>query len=124
VIRVLAITSTAAVFITVGLVLLWPASAFAAERCGTASWYGAAHAGRTMANGRPFDPAALTAASWDYPLGTQLTVSRGRLRVVVTVTDRGPAKRLHRIIDLSRGAAARLRLIEAGIAKVCVERLK
>src|SRR5205085_10940244 len=100
-------------------VLLWTAlliasaGAFAANaspQTGVASWYGESHRGRLMANGRRFDPDRLTAASWFYPLGTKLRVS---LRdepwrsVLVTVTDRGPAKELvhhGRVIDLTRAA--------------------
>jgi rare lipoprotein A len=91
-----------------------------AERV-TASWYGEAYRGRTMANGRPFNPDALTCASWHWPLGTRLRVSRvqgSRFKVqgsavpsvLVLVTDRGPAKRLLRTrqLDLSRAVFARL----------------
>ena len=42
---------------------------------GLASWYGEAHRGRLMANGRKFDPDKLTAASWFYPLGTRVRVT-------------------------------------------------
>src|SRR4051812_34753975 len=79
-----------------------------ALKTGVASWYGEEHRGKLMANGQPFDPDQLTAASWFYPLGTRLQVSRRaqpERSVLVTITDRGPAKRLvrqGRIIDLSR----------------------
>lgn len=80
---------------------------------GVASWYGEAYRGKTMANGQPFDPDALTCAAWNWPLGTVLSVRyrhpRGYYRsdyrsVMVTVTDRGPDKRLNRLIDLSSRA--------------------
>ncbi|HWQ91640.1 MAG TPA: septal ring lytic transglycosylase RlpA family protein, partial [Clostridia bacterium] len=80
---------------------------------GLASWYGEAHRGKTMANGEKFDPEKLTAAAWDYPLGTRVRITREkagqRASVVATITDRGPARRLvreGRIIDLSRAAFA------------------
>lgn len=104
------------------LALLWAVPA-SAETCGKASYYGAAHHGRTMANGKPFDMHALTAAMWDVPLGTKFRVTRGGKSVVVTISDRGPARRLHRVIDLSRAAAAKLGMIDAGVAKVCISRL-
>lgn len=100
------------------------AGAVAAERCGTASYYGAAHHGRTMANGQPFDMHAMTAAMWDVPFGSKFRVTYGVRSVVVTITDRGPAKRLGRIIDLSKAAASQLGMIDAGVGRVCLERAR
>src|ERR1051326_370559 len=62
----------------------------------TASWYGEAHRGRIMANGKRFDPDKLTAASWFYPLGTKVRVTLNfsqyrRRSVLVEITDRVPA---------------------------------
>lgn len=105
------------------LVLLYAVPARAGEVCGKASWYGAAHHGRTMANGHPFNQHAMTAAMWDVPLGSKFRVTRGGKSVVVTISDRGPARRLNRVIDLSRAAAAKLGMIDAGVAKVCLSRL-
>lgn len=75
-----------------------------------------------MANGQPFDPDALTAAVWDVPFGTQLQVTAvpsGR-SVVVEVTDRGPARRLGRCIDLSRAAFEAIADLGQGLAEVVV----
>lgn len=91
-----------------------------------ASWYGDELRGRPMANGQPFNPNALTCASWDFPLGTRLHVTHGSRTVVVTVTDRGPAKRLvkkGRRLDLSRAAFARLADPKLGLIRVEVIRL-
>lgn len=90
-----------------------------------ASWYGEEHRGRPMANRAPFDPDALTCASWRHPLGTRLRVAHGRRTVTVTVTDRGPARRLLRTrqLDLSRAAFARLAAPELGLVSVQVTRL-
>lgn len=93
-----------------------------AGECGAASWYGIAHQGKLMANGRPFNRHAMTAASWGYPLGTKVRVTAGAKSVVVTITDRGPAKRLHRVIDLSEAAFAKLANIDRGVIQVCVAR--
>lgn len=90
---------------------------------GTASWYGEKHRGLTMANGQPFDPGQFTAASWFYPLGTKVRVTHGDRTVVVTITDRGPAKRLvrqGRVIDLSHAAFAALADPELGLIDVSV----
>lgn len=88
----------------------------------TASWYGRWHQGRKMANGRPFNPLALTAASRTLPLGTRVLVTNlanGR-SVVVTITDRGPFRR-GRGIDVSLAAAMRLGMMESGLARVRIE---
>src|SRR4029077_6209963 len=96
-------------------------------KTGVASWYGEEHRGKLMANGQPFDPDQLTAASWFYPLGTRLQISRRsqpERSVLVTITDRGPAKRLvrqGRIIDLSRGAFERIAHPDLGLADVTIE---
>lgn len=98
---------------------------------GEASWYGESHRGKLMANGRPFNPDKLTAASWFYPLGTTVKVSlkdrRGMTRsTVVKITDRGPARRLvaeGRIIDLSRAAFKRLANADLGLIPVVVQPL-
>ena len=87
---------------------------------GTASWYGKQHQGRKMANGQRFDRRKLTAASWDFPLGTTLRVvnMRNGNSVVVTITDRGPNHRLHRIVDLSEAAATNLDYVDSGLTRV------
>lgn len=90
---------------------------------GLASWYGEDHRGRLMANGRPFNPDNLTAASWHYPLGTRVTVRAGGRSVRVTITDRGPNHRLRgRVIDLSAAAFARLAPLGKGLVPVNVTR--
>jgi rare lipoprotein A len=89
---------------------------------GIASWYGLQHQGRKMANGKRFDRRKMTAASWYVPLGTVLRVvnmENGR-SVTVTVTDRGPNLRLHRIVDLSEAAARELGYVEKGLTPVFV----
>jgi rare lipoprotein A len=90
---------------------------------GLASWYGAEHAGQPMANGEPFDPEALTCAAWDWPLGTVLGIysAEARRTVIVIVTDRGPARRLHaqgRLVDLSARAFAALMPLARGVVEV------
>lgn len=88
----------------------------------TASWYGRQHHGRVMANGERFNMHALTVAHRTLPLGTRVRVtnpSTGQ-SVVAVVTDRGPYVR-GRGLDVSRGVAARLGLIERGVAPVRLE---
>ena len=87
---------------------------------GTASWYGKQHQGRKMANGQRFDRMKLTAASWYFPLGTAIRVENiiNGESVVVTITDRGPNLRLHRLLDLSEAAAQQLGYVEKGLTPV------
>lgn len=91
---------------------------------GTASYYSWDHAGRITASGVPFNPAALTCASWHYPLGTRLRVSHGGRSVVVVCNDRGPARRLRREIDLSEAAFRKLAPTEVGLIEVKIRKVK
>ncbi len=91
------------------------------ERIGLASWYGQKHQGQIMANGKPFDSRALTAASRTLPLGTWIRVFNLRdcKSVDVQVTDRGPNKRFrNRILDLSEAAARQLGFLRSGVTMV------
>jgi rare lipoprotein A len=86
-----------------------------------ASFYGSESGSRT-ASGARFHPNGLTAAHRTLPFGTRLRVCyRGCVDVVVN--DRGPAKWTRRSLDLSRGAAAQIGMIQQGVATVQVERL-
>ena len=96
---------------------------------GAASWYGEEHRGKLMANGKRFDPDKFTAASWFYPLGTKVRVtvespSRAHRSVVVTITDRGPARELvrsGRIIDLGHAPFKQLARPQLGLVAVTVQ---
>src|SRR5262245_52304131 len=114
--------------------LLWAANVSgndgSASTSGVASWYGEAHRGKPMANGKEFDPDKLTAASWFYPLGTRVRVrlqSEPERTVLVTITDRGPARRYvrrGRIIDLSHTAFKELASPDLGLVPVTVEQVE
>lgn len=89
---------------------------------GIASWYGPGFHGKKTASGKTFDQFAMTAAHRKLPLGTQVVVTNlhnGRT-VEVEINDRGPYVQ-GRIIDLSKAAAQKLKLTEAGIAPVRIE---
>lgn len=90
---------------------------------GVASWYGTHMKGRLTASGEEYDPKALTAASRNFPLGTELNVInlKNDQNVTVTVNDRGPYSG-NRIIDMSVAAAHELGMEEAGLALVCVQK--
>lgn len=95
-----------------------PANA-ALEQCGIASWYGPGFDGRTTASGERFSQYAMTAAHPTLPFGTIVNVERldGGGSVSVRINDRGPYSS-GRIIDLSRAAAAALKMIEPGVVPV------
>ena len=89
---------------------------------GEASYYGAAFAGRPTANGERFNPAEMTAAHRTLPFGSMLRVtntSNGR-SVIVRVNDRGPYAH-NRVIDLSKGAAQHIGMVQSGTANVKLE---
>lgn len=107
------------------LLFLLPLSCFSQE-IGKASWYGNELRGHLMANNQPFDPDQLTCASWNYNLGTYLKVINldNNKFVIVQVTDRGPNKKLNRIIDMSKNSFAAIADIKLGIINVKVEKVK
>ena len=88
---------------------------------GIASWYGGRVFHQT-ANGEPFQPAALAAASRSLPFNTRVRVTnlRNGRSVVVRINDRGPYVR-GRLIDLTPKAAAKLDMKENGLAPVYIE---
>ena len=86
---------------------------------GKASYYGDEFVHRPMANGKKFSQHRLTAAHKTLPLGTKVTVINlaNHERVKVRITDRGPFV-AGRIIDLSKKAARRINMIDAGVVPV------
>ena len=89
------------------------------RQSGLASWYGGPRwQGHATASGARYEQDALTAAHPTLPLGTRVRVALdGTDRaVIVTINDR-PGTR-SRIIDLSRGAARALGILERGVARV------
>jgi len=84
---------------------------------GEASWY---DTGSTTANGEHYNPDGLTAAHLGLAFGTLVRVTYQGRSVVVRINDRGPYIK-GRVIDLSRGAARAIGLIDVGHDKVtCV----
>jgi rare lipoprotein A (peptidoglycan hydrolase) len=84
---------------------------------GLASWYGGFFNGRPTASGAIYDEEGWTAASRTLPLGTLVVVSRGDVRVLLVINDRGPYID-GRVIDLSASAA---RALEVGVSEVAIE---
>lgn len=77
------------------------------------------------ATGERFHADGLTAAHRTFPLQSWIRVTNERNGkwVIVRVNDRGPYIR-GRIVDLSRGAARKVDMIQAGIVPVKVELLR
>ncbi len=90
---------------------------------GKASFYGAAFGGRKTASGERFDHETISAASNRFPMGALVAVRRvlSARCVVVRVNDRMGHR--SRVIDLSREAAVRLGMIDAGVTEVEVVHL-
>ena len=86
---------------------------------GKASYYADKFNGRETASGSIYRPGKLTAAHNTLPFGTKVRVTnpRNHRSVKVVVTDRGPHAK-GRIIDLSRKAARKIDIIDAGVAPV------
>ena len=93
---------------------------------GLASYYGPGFHGERTASGRIFNQNEMVAAHPTLEFGTVVRVTNlenGR-RVLLRVIDRGPYGKNRRkgtIIDVSKGAARRLRFIRDGLVPVRVE---
>lgn len=91
-------------------------------RYGLASFYDKKFHGRKTASGEIHSRDQYTAACNVLPLNTWIRVTnlKNNRTVVVKINDRLSSKN-KRLIDLSRCAAEKLKIISAGIAKVKVE---
>lgn len=92
---------------------------------GLASWYGPKFHGKLTANGEIYEMDDLTAAHRTLPFNTRIRVtnqSNGK-SVDVRVNDRGPYVG-DRIIDLSRGAAQAIDMIDDGVGHVRLQLLQ
>ena len=89
---------------------------------GTALYYADYLEGRRTASGEVFKQSELTCAHKTYPFGTWLRVTRldNQQSVTVRVNDRGPFCE-GCVVDLSKAAAARINLLQAGRTEVKVE---
>jgi len=92
---------------------------------GVATYYASRYKGRRTSSGERYNPAKLTAAHNDLPLGTKVKVTNldNDQEVVVTVNDRCK-KRKTRLIDLSKAAARELGFLGQGKARVLITALE
>jgi rare lipoprotein A len=98
-------------------------------KTGLASFYGPGLEGKKTFGGEKFDSDEMVAAHPTYPLGTIVRVTNLSTQdtVRVRIADRGPTSHNRKegiIIDLSRGAAVKLKMIDAGRQKVQVDVLE
>lgn len=94
---------------------------------GTASYYAKSYTGKLMANGQPYNPAALTLACNDLPLGTTVYItyvsaSDRERHAHATVTDRMRPNGRHRF-DFSWALFRLLENPRPGFIKVTVQEL-
>lgn len=92
---------------------------------GMASWYGGKFHGRRTANGEKYNMNGISAAHKTLPFGTVVRVTNlnnGRT-IDVRINDRGPFIK-GRIIDLSKGAAKKIDMINDGVIPVKLQVLK
>ena len=89
-----------------------------------ASWYGPKFHGKMTANGEIYNQMAYTAAHKSLPFGTllKLTNPKNGKSVIVRINDRGPYIP-GRQLDLSKGSAIELGVMENGVSKIKVEEL-
>ena len=88
---------------------------------GTASFYGNGEKlNKRTANGDIFNPKALTAASYHFPIGSYVKCRSLRTgkSVTVRINDKGPNKRLGRLIDLTKNAFSKIDDKKNGLTKV------
>ncbi len=92
---------------------------------GVASYYGKGFHGRPTASADVFDQRGWTAAHLDLPFDTIIRVTNleNTRRCVVKVNDRGPFVK-GRILDLARGAAEALGMVQGGTARVQIQIVK
>lgn len=120
-----------AIVLVCAIVMLAPLNAFAAScppgaTAMRASWYGmetcAGKRDCRTADGTRFNGEQLLVAHRSWPFGTKLKITYRGKSVFAVVKDRGPFVP-GRDIDLSRAVAARIGMLGAGVATVCVERV-
>jgi rare lipoprotein A len=96
------------------------------EEVGVASWYSVKSSSNITASGERFLESGYTCAKWGVPFGTVLKVTNianGKF-VLVKCNDRGPNKRLNRVIDLSPKAFSTIADLKDGLINVKVEVIK
>lgn len=89
-----------------------------------ASWYGPRFHGKKTANGEVYDQMAFTAAHKKLKFGTLLRITNpvNNKSVIVRINDRGPYIS-GRHLDVSKGVAMELDMIQKGVVNLQVEEI-
>jgi len=89
---------------------------------GMASYYASEFHGKRTACGERYNMNELTAAHPSLPFDTKVKVTNltNKKSVIVRINDRGPHTK-KRIIDLSKAAAKKIGLIQAGVTRVKIQ---
>jgi rare lipoprotein A len=108
--------------ILICLIVLLPSCSQKLVQTGKASYYSKKFNGRRTASGEKFRSSKRTAAHKTLPFGTKVKVTnlQNGKSVKVRINDRGPFV-AGRVIDLSRKAARKIGMLEAGVANVKLE---
>lgn len=109
------------------LLLLLFSSVVRGEEIGTASFYGNGEPlNDNTAYGIPFNESLLECASFYYQYGEIIKVTNleNGKSVIVRVTDKGPNKRLNRLIDLTAFAFSQIADLKEGLIEVKIELIK
>jgi rare lipoprotein A len=95
------------------------------EETGKASFYTVKSSSNLTASGERYNEEEMTCANMDYPFGTILKVTNieNSKFVLVKVNDRGNFKKYGRIIDLSKGAFAKIADLKLGVINVTVQKI-
>ena len=92
---------------------------------GNASWYGSRFHGRKTASGELYNMNATTAAHLSLPFGSlvRLVYPKTGKSQIVRINDRGPFIE-DRELDVSASTAARLGMVDRGVARLRIELLE
>jgi rare lipoprotein A len=104
-------------------IIVLTSSVSEASQKGVASWYGTEN--RVSSTGKPIQHKRPALAHRTFPIGTMVKITNIRTNksVIATVEDRGPY--VHsRIVDVNKAAAKELGMINSGLAKVIVEKIR
>ena len=100
--------------LVLGIFLLIASTVITQAETGIASWY----SDTRTASGERFNPKAMTCAHKTLKFGTVVTITGDNGKSIkCRINDRGPYVK-GRIIDLTRGAAQRLGMLQRGLMKV------
>jgi len=108
------------------LINIQPAKAEPTKWVGFASYYTIKSSSKLTASGEIFNENDFTCAIYNIPFGTIIKVTNisNKKFVFVRVNDRGPAKRLNRIIDLTPTAFKHIAPLSQGLIRVKLEVIK